>query len=370
MGMGGGYGVCYYHSKRPEQAATLVGTCAALVFPLGLLAILVAEAVVRVTFASQPTVVRNTAYIYMLSIGLAVLSDMVFGVLLGDQDFGFYNLQRVLQPVGTAICYLELYATHRLTVGTALVAVTSISVLATAAAAARVVRRHGIARPSISLGRATLWYGLRAHGSTIAGLANGRLDLVILPAFVAASQIGLYAVATSVSGMIASLAGTLSVLVLPAAARQKGDRQARTVLLTMRVSAVVAVALACSLAVVGPYALRGVYGTAFASSVGPMMVLLPGTVFFATAGVLVQGLFAANRPLSASLAQGAGLALTLPGLLILLPLGGGIMAAALVSSASYFAVFILAGFLYCRALGLPLRQLASRLPVGAPSIAR
>jgi O-antigen/teichoic acid export membrane protein len=357
MGMGGGYGVCYYHARRPEQAATLVGTCAALVLPVGILGILVAEAVVRVTFASQPAAVRGTAHIYMLTIGLAVLGDMSFGVLLGDQDFGFYNLQRVFQPLATVVCYLGLHQTQHLSVASALVTITLVSCVAILAGTSRVLRRHGIARPSISLARATLWYGLRAHGSTVAGLANGRLDMIMLPAFVATSQIGLYAVATGVSGMIAVLAGTLSVLILPSAARHGGERQTRIVLRTMYASAAMAVALAICLAVVGPFAIRLVYGAAFAGSSAPMMVLLPGTVFLATGGILVQGLFAANRPLSGSLAQGAGLAFTLPGLFILLPHGGGIMAAAVVSSVSYFAVFLIAGVLFCRAVDIPLRQL-------------
>jgi O-antigen/teichoic acid export membrane protein len=360
VGLGGGQAVTYHQARRPEEGRALVGTYALLALPLGILAIAAAEAVVHITFSAQTSATRGLAEVFMLTAAGTVVGDVSFGALFGDQDFALYNLQRILQPMATLALYLALSATHRLDVGTALATVAVVGTVATLAGAARVIRRLGIGRPSMRLAQTTLWYGLKAHGTNVAGLMNTRLDMMLLPAFVLAPQIGVYAVAVSVSGMIMSFAGGLSLIVLPMAARRIGDDQSGLVLATMRASAAIAGAVAILLAAVGPSALRLAYGAAFVDSVTPMRLLLPGTVLFVSAGVLVQGLYATNRPFSASLAQFAGLVVTAPGLLFLLPRGGGIMAAALISTFSYAAVFVVAAVLYCRTVNIPLRSLLWR----------
>jgi O-antigen/teichoic acid export membrane protein len=62
-------------------------------------------------------------------------------------------------------------------------------------------------------------------------------------------------------------------------------------------------------------------------------------VLFAGSAILSAGVYAAGRPLIASLAQLLGLLVTVVGLLVFLP-DGGITAAALVSTASYTTVFV------------------------------
>ena len=140
--------------------------------------------------------------------------------MLGDQDFRFYNTIRVLQPTLTALAYLALWRLDEFTVGSAL--------LAHLPRGAAVVRCRDraypaptrLGRPSAALMRSTLWYGARAHGANVGGVVNARLDLLIIPAFLAASSVGLYAVAIAATSVIPIIAGALSALVLPRAARQ------------------------------------------------------------------------------------------------------------------------------------------------------
>ena len=67
--------------------------------------------------------------------------------------------------------------------------------------------------------------------------------------------------------------------------------------------------------------------------------------------VLWSGLYAANRPFTATIAQVAGALVTVVGLLLFLRVGG-VNAAALVTTASYTVVFVAALFLYRRAADL------------------
>jgi O-antigen/teichoic acid export membrane protein len=81
-----------------------------------------------------------------------------------------------------------------------------------------------------------------------------------------------------------------------------------------------------------------VYGTEFRQAAPTLRLILPGAVLFAGSSIVTAGVYAAGRPFTATLGQAVGLIVTVVGLLVFLPVGG-ITAAALVSSASYGAVF-------------------------------
>jgi O-antigen/teichoic acid export membrane protein len=250
----------------------------------------------------------------------------------------------------TVIAYLLLWVLDQFTVGSALLATFLVSQVFSALVAVRIFRRHGLARPSTSLMRSTLWYGARAHGANVGGVVNARLDLLIIPAFLAASSVGIYAVAIAATSVIPIIAGALSPLVLPAAARQ-GARGARTVIRSLHATLAVALALAIALALLADPAITLVYGSAFEGSSSPVRLLLPGTVLYAAAGVLWSGLYAVNRPFTATMAQVAGAFVTVAGLLVFLRVGG-VNAAALVTTTSYTVVFVAALVLYRRAAAL------------------
>jgi len=218
----------------------------------------------------------------------------------------------------------------------------------------RALRRHGLGRPSRELVRTTLWYGLRAQGTTFGGAVNTRLDVMIVPAFLAASSVGLYSVATNVSWLIVSLSSALALIVLPAAARA-GARGVATVLRSLQVTLLVALALAATVALLTEVAVRAVYGADFGDSVTAIRLLLPGCVLYAGATVLAAGLYALDRPLQAGIAQAAGIVVTVVGLVLFLE-RGGIEAAALVSTVSYTIVFAGSLLLYRRAAGLSWRN--------------
>ena len=73
---------------------------------------------------------------------------------------------------------------------------------------------------------------------------------------------------------------------------------------------------------------------AFDGSVTPLRLLLPGTVLYAGVGVLASGLYAVNRPFTATVAQVAGAVVTVAGLLVFLR-EGGVNAADAVTTVSY-----------------------------------
>jgi O-antigen/teichoic acid export membrane protein len=341
--------VSYHQARHPEDGARLIGTWLALLVPFIALAVLVGQLLLPVIFSAQTEAATNLAQIYLLTVILALISTLVYGVLLGDQDFAFYSIMRFAQPGLIAVLYLSMWQLDLLTVKSALAATAFASVAGLIVAGRRAVKRHGLGRPSFHLGLSTLWYGVRAHGTNLGGILNERLDLLIIPAFLAAPSVGLYSVATNVSSIVVSLAGALALMVLPAAARQR--EHSGTVIRSLHVTLAVGCAVALALGVVAKVGVRLIYGQDFAESVTPLEILLPGSVLYAGASVLWSGLYAANRPFTAALTQAGGLVVTVSGLVIFLR-SGGITAAALVSTTSYSLVFVAALILYRRAAGL------------------
>jgi O-antigen/teichoic acid export membrane protein len=356
--MGCRQAVTYHHAKHPEDGARLLGTWLALLAPFSAAAIACGWFALPHLLAAQAGDTLTLARVFLVTIVLLFFGDLVYAVALADHDFLFYNVMRVLQPLGVACAYGALWAAGAFTVRTAVAVTVLAQVADLAVTGTRVLRRHGVARPSRALARTTLWYGVRAHGTTTAGIVTTRLDLAIIPAFLSASSVGLYAVATTVSWLVVTVSATLSLFVLPVAVR-RGRDGIRTVVHSLWATFAAATALAAVLAACAGVAVRLVYGDEFSGSVTALRILLVGSVAYACAGVVCAGLYALNRPFTAALTLAGGALVTVPGLLLLLD-RYGLTAAAAVSSVSYTLVLAGALLAYRRAAGIGWRDLAPR----------
>jgi O-antigen/teichoic acid export membrane protein len=346
--------ISYFRAREPQQAGALIGTWLALTIPLSAAAVLVGELLLPTLMAAQTDDALALAQLFMLTAGLVLLTESVLGFVLGAEHFVLFNALKILAPALVAACYVGGWLAGELSVAWAVWSFAAVNLAVVAGVVVFLVRRHGIARPRVALARRTLWYGAKAHSTNVSFLLNARLDLLILPAFVPAATVGLYSVATNVSWIVFALAGSVAAIVLPVAARQGAALGPATVARSVRATLLVALGLALGLALVAGPLVHAVFGASFAGSVGALRILLPGSVLYAVALVLVAGLYAANRPFTAACVQGAGLLVTVAGLLAFLR-SGGIEAAAWVSTAAYATVFACALLAYRRTSGLPWR---------------
>jgi O-antigen/teichoic acid export membrane protein len=353
--------VTYHQARRPAEAPRLVGTWLVICLPLAVAGTAVGWVLLPHLLSAQSEHTLTLARLLMLTLIVMFVADLMNGVVLGDHDFGFYNALRVLQPSAVAVAYGTLWALGALTVSSAVAVTATVTFAAAAMLALRVLRRHGLGRPSRVIARTTLWYGIRAHSFSTAGMVNTRLDLLIIPAFLAAASVGLYSVATNVSWMVITVSGSLAAIVFPVSAA-RGHEGRYTVVKSLYATLAIAILVAGTIAAVAGPAVRIVYGADFAGSVTPLRILLVGTVLYAAAAVVCSGLYALNRPFTAALAQFTAAAVTVAGLLLFLE-RGGIEAAAIVSTVAYGLVFAIALLLYRRAARLTWREL-----VPAPTV--
>jgi len=348
---GGVHAVSYRRATEPASASRLLTTWAVMLLPLFVVAVVAGELALPAFFSAQSDEAIALARVYLLTISLVLLAELTNGMLLGAEDFLFLNAARFAQPALMAIVQTVLWRLEALTVETSLLTAAVTSTMVQGVALMRIVRRSGGFGPfDRKLGLETLWYGFRGHGVGLAGSLNQRLDLLILPAFLAATSVGLYSIAANVSLIIFAVANNFAGMVLPAAAKD-ATKNSATVLGSLQATLVAAGALAVGLGLVARPALELVYGQEFGAAAPALQILLPGTVMLAGSSILTAGLYAANRPTAATLTQIVGLVVTIVGLLLFVPVGG-MTAAAIVSTAAYGAVFVAALITYKRVAGL------------------
>ncbi len=347
--MGAARSLSYFIARRPEDGPTLLTTWVVMLIPLTAVAIAITEVLLPTIFATDGEQAIEIGRWFVFTIALAVGLELGYGLLLGKEDFFFYNALRFAQPALIAIALAVLWALDELTVESALISSTAATALTLAVVLTRAVRRIGVGPFDRRLGLSTLWYGVRGQGAAVATNITARLDVAVLPAFVIPASVGLYSVATNTSLIVYHLSNIFAGLVVPSAARYP-ERGQDKVIGALWAALAVAALLALPLAVFPRELLGLVYGDSFREAAEPLLLLLPGAVLFAGSAILAAGIYAAGRPFTATLAQVLGMVVTVVGLSVFLD-SGGITAAAWVSTASYTTVFVATLLLYKRVSG-------------------
>jgi O-antigen/teichoic acid export membrane protein len=190
-------------------------------------------------------------------------------------------------------------------------------------------------------------FGARVWLANVPRLVNVRFDqlmLSVLPA-VAAADLGVYAVAASLSWLALPAAIAFGAVAFPAIASAGDEPSIRRIeresLIGSAAVAAVTLTVAC---VAAPWVVPLLFGSAFDESVVCLWLLAPGTIFLAVNRVLADLLQGRGRPLSTSIGEGAGVVLTVSLVALLVP-PFGIRGAAAASSIAYVGV---AAVLYAR----------------------
>jgi O-antigen/teichoic acid export membrane protein len=324
-------GLGYYAARaaaQGERPGALTASLGTATFAVGLLG-----AAALIPAAAGFSQGNDTVHTYLL-VGFALIPLQLLTLLAQDVLWGLERwrpllISRVMPPCVVLGCTIFLAATGTLTVATAalvnLVPTASIGVVLIASR--RDLRPSGF-RPAIV--RRAFAFGVRGWPGTLANVANIRLDQLVMIPLVNARQLGLYAVATTIATLVTYVVGPLGGAMYPRVAAGDTQLVARTARAT--VAGVIVIELA--IAAVAPIAIPLVFGHAFSSAVLLVWLLGVAALPQATANLLAGALLAAGRPLPASYSEFAAVAVTVPGLLILLPPLGAV-GAALVSIAAY-----------------------------------
>ena len=264
-------------SRTPKRVKELLGAWLLIISFVFILSAPILQVVVPHVLAAQSPATMSLARIWCFTLAFSLYGDVFSGVMLGDSRYLLFNVVRFL-PVGISCAlYIGLAVAGKLTLFSALIALAVGSVISLLVGSSAVLIRHRPVWPRQGIAGSTFWYGLRSHGNSIGTIANARLDLLILPAFLASDTVGLYSVASNVSWIVVAIAGAISYIVLPQATRL-GSHGAKTVFSALRWTFITAATLALVIALAARPVIDYAYGSAFDGLVIPLLVMLPGSL--------------------------------------------------------------------------------------------
>lgn len=322
-------------AARDGRPRTLVATLGVIAVASGLIAFLAAPTIAS-TLAEGRDVVHDLLLAGLALLPLFIGANILVSVLAGLEQWRYFLAAQLLPPAATLIGLLLLWGTGQLTVTTA--AITSLAgLLLVFLPAALALRGRGAFRFELPLARRALAFGIRAWPGQMGSLANARLDQLLMIPLVDPADLGFYVVAWTVSSGPTVLGRAFAWAVVPRVAR--GDT--RIVLTGCRILLPAVLISTALIAAVTPVILPLLFGHDFEQAVGLAWILLCASVPLQGGILLGEALSASGRPGLYTTGQLIALAVTVPGLLVLLPVLG-VYGAALVSVAAYLAEF---GFL-------------------------
>ena len=256
-----------------------------------------------------------------------------------------------------AVLVLVVASTTGVRVETGLAAWIAAHLLWAALLASAGVRTAGVRAPSLRLLAESIRFGIRAWAGSISQFLNARVDQLLVGAIASSATLGLYAVAVNAAEVLLFLPNAVATALLPTLVRLGPEAEAvKRTLRTFRTSMLVTLATIVVAGTAGWILVPIVFGEAFAGSVEPFLLLLPGALGYVALSIFTSSLLAARSPGLASTSRvtalGAGLVLDLA----LIPLLGASGAAA-AASLAFLAGGATAVALYRRHVRFPWREL-------------
>lgn len=359
----------YFRSREPTAAPALFGT--ALRWALATVPVSCGMAMLVLVgpLSSLPTSVRVVGFFVLGSTSLTTLTALCQPFVVIEGSLRTIANVQMVPVVLSAVAVVTLYITHGLTPVSYLLAAQAGTVLATI-----IMVRGTRIRPRGSYPlRPLLRFSLRSFPSQVAGLANLRLDQILIAPLIGAHDLGLYAVAVTIASLPLGIAQAVANRAQGAIAAVAGtDDFIAEASKYFRITGLVATICCLGLGAIVPVALPLLYGDAFSGSIMPLIVLLPGTVSLALLAITRTSLIQFGRPGVASLSELFALAVTVAMLVTLLPIMG-IVAASVASTVAYTINLTIQVSVLRRAglrISLPSRDdllwIASRIAQGIP----
>lgn len=316
---------------EPEKRSALYGSAILMSLIAVPFAIALSAAIMVGPLGSLRGSVRLLAWLSLGVSPLAVLSLSVQQLLIAEGALGPIARMRSLPLAISFVLTVVLFFTEALTVTTYLATNLFAGLASFAVGLACLAERPRTGYPLRDL----LGFGLRGFMGSVATMANSRLDQMIMVPVLGAAQLGNYAVAVSVASFPLAFGQAVSARSFGELATAKDRPAAASQYL--RLTCLIVGSACLLLALVTPVLVPLVYGRAFAGSVNPLLVLLPGITVLAIVHTSSTLLTILGRPGLNSWAEFCGVGVTLVGLLLLIePLG--ILGAALVSTISYSSI--------------------------------
>lgn len=335
--------------RRVLGNALLIGlTLGALI---GLLVWAARTPLLRTVFEGMPV-----GYLVMTLALLPVLmmDNYLLSVLRARQQFGLFNLRRLVTPLLLLIGVIALAGFGRLGLLGAALAFVASQLISFFLSLILVARQTRISLQfSAPLVREAFQFGVKSYAQNLVGHLHYRLDVYLLALFLPPEQVAYYTVATSVAEVAFYIPDSVGTVLFPKLSAESETRVHQITAEASRHTLMVAGVAGIGVLFAGTLLIPLFYGPAYQAAVPPFVALIPGILAMSVYKVLTRNFTSRNRQQITILAAGLALALNAGLNLALIPLWGAV-GASVASLLSYTGAAAVLLWEFHRETGIPL----------------
>ena len=273
----------YFIAKYPERSRQNLSTALLICITCSIPLMLIGYVAIPIVLSHQGTTVVRDAQFCLLLVPAFAVASLVPQSFRGIRNYRFWNLTRMVPTASWLLILIAVVIIHIKTgirpspgflAGAFVVELAFLSIPITIAAF-RALR--GRARPSKTLAKPLLRYGVPVMMAALPLWLNLRLDQLLIAGFFSPHQLGLYAVAVAWAQVVSPLLVAIGAMVVPRVASESiGDERAQLIRHAIRLGIFVALLLVVPTVAVTPIAIPILFGTAFAGAIVPSVLLVIG----------------------------------------------------------------------------------------------
>jgi O-antigen/teichoic acid export membrane protein len=307
-----------YNFKRyPDEQATFFSAATLISVGLGSLAAIGGSWVIPQWMAHySPAVIHSTQW-FMVLTPVLLLAITFSSALEACELFGKANQARYLQGVLTLLIVLFLGAVHQSTPMTLAGAYLLPTLPMLWLMAGQLKRQFEFFRlPTIHTYQRLMHYGIRAYGIELLGTLYLQIGGMLVVNVLSAGELGLYAVALSLSRMLNSLQSSVVTVLLPKTAARPTAEVLQMTGQATRVSLLCLMVPSLIIGIAAPTVLRTLYGADFGQAAPTLRVLLLESLVAGATYVLTRAFMALGQPGLVAILQIGGLMVAVPATMV------------------------------------------------------
>ena len=334
-----------FYSRRPGMnRSNLFWTASLIAAAAGMLVSVLGILALPVWLANYQTHTIVTAQYLMLSTPVVIFMLVARAACESRSDFGGSSLALLLTPLISLVLLLSFSLFARLTPTLAAIAY----VIGGVPVCVWLYVRNAIvlglpASNFFSAAKPLLRYGIRAYGADVCGTLSLYADQVLVVRLLSAEMMAIYVVALSLSRMLNVIHTSVAAVLLPKAVDLEAEDLLRVTGRAVRTSTLLTALCGLVLAVLSPVVLPFLYGPDYRGVSAVLNILVAEVVLTGATLVLTQAFMALGRPGLVTILQSAGILVSLPLLILLVPQFGTFGAATALLLASFIRLLLTIG---------------------------
>ncbi|MBT2288387.1 oligosaccharide flippase family protein [Paenibacillus albidus] len=345
----------YNAKKNPDEAGVLYRMALLIGLVFGTAAMILGIVVLPYWLKSYSADVVAFAQWSMILCPLIVVSQVNNAAFQFRGDYKRFNWLRYLIPLLTLIMIGILIWTDSMNPFTTALAYLVPSVPLFIGMTFSLLRTYKVKMKDAYLNFKRLFtYGLGSYGNDLLGQFSYYIDQIIIAGLLRPADLGLYAVAVSLSRMVNFFSNSITVVLFPKASELSKEEAISLTFKAFRISTTFTLLGSLILMLVAPFVIPLLYGKDFNTALTVFRLLLLEVTISGGTLILAQAFMALGKPKFVSILQGVGLILVIPMLFVFVPkfglFGAGV---AMLSSAVLRFLFIVLNIRYNLKVKLP-----------------